>query len=124
QIEMSAFVSTWCVRLPLVFPPPESIREDCCWSCGKVGILRLLRDSQAQRLFHSFLAPAPGGETSPPGAARSTHSTIRPDVGTPAPGIPPASRASACARSAKRRSEEHTSELQSRRDLVCRLLLE
>src|SRR5690349_23971637 len=28
------------------------------------------------------------------------------------------------ASSAKRRSEEHTSELQSRRDLVCRLLLE
>src|SRR5204863_1175338 len=29
-----------------------------------------------------------------------------------------------CRRSAGRRSEEHTSELQSRRDLVCRLLLE
>src|SRR5690349_23799596 len=33
--------------------------------------------------------------------------------------------ATACARASSRlRSEEHTSELQSRRDLVCRLLLE
>src|SRR5438874_8674383 len=31
---------------------------------------------------------------------------------------------SACGRAAPKRSEEHTSELQSRRDLVCRLLLE
>src|SRR5204863_1037561 len=44
--------------------------------------------------------------------------------------IPPASRwpAPGCAlttiRRHQRRSEEHTSELQSRRDLVCRLLLE
>src|SRR5215469_12753548 len=29
-----------------------------------------------------------------------------------------------CGRAGQRRSEEHTSELQSRRDLVCRLLLE
>src|SRR5690349_23920273 len=36
---------------------------------------------------------------------------------------PGRSRSSAC-RSRIRRSEEHTSELQSRRDLVCRLLLE
>src|SRR5690349_23341957 len=37
----------------------------------------------------------------------------------------PTSRASASAASSRdERSEEHTSELQSRRDLVCRLLLE
>src|SRR5437773_10714627 len=34
------------------------------------------------------------------------------------------SRASSCARVCVRRSEEHTSELQSHHDLVCRLLLE
>src|SRR5690349_22366648 len=33
-------------------------------------------------------------------------------------------RAGACACASRTRSEEHTSELQSRRDLVCRLLLE
>src|SRR5690349_23014842 len=33
-------------------------------------------------------------------------------------------RSGACCRSVAGRSEEHTSELQSRRDLVCRLLLE
>src|SRR5690349_22675009 len=34
------------------------------------------------------------------------------------------SRASCCSPRSSARSEEHTSELQSRRDLVCRLLLE
>src|SRR5258707_3357976 len=37
---------------------------------------------------------------------------------------PPRSRASAPGRRPSRRSEEHTSELQSRQYLVCRLLLE
>src|SRR5438874_9968440 len=37
---------------------------------------------------------------------------------------PPTAGISAPARSGATRSEEHTSELQSRRDLVCRLLLE
>src|SRR5438874_13019338 len=36
----------------------------------------------------------------------------------------PCSATSAGVMSARQRSEEHTSELQSRRDLVCRLLLE
>src|SRR5438874_8387173 len=36
----------------------------------------------------------------------------------------PAATSSSAAKSAAVRSEEHTSELQSRRDLVCRLLLE
>src|SRR5690349_22092985 len=48
------------------------------------------------------------------------------------PGTPPGTGSPACAaprcsptrRLARPRSEEHTSELQSRRDLVCRLLLE
>src|SRR5690349_23043062 len=34
------------------------------------------------------------------------------------------SQARACSHPQRKRSEEHTSELQSRRDLVCRLLLE
>src|SRR5690349_23830610 len=40
------------------------------------------------------------------------------------PGLRPDEHGAAHARHDLRRSEEHTSELQSRRDLVCRLLLE
>src|SRR5690349_23042238 len=40
------------------------------------------------------------------------------------PGSPPPDPTSATDAPCARRSEEHTSELQSRRDLVCRLLLE
>src|SRR5205814_6633481 len=54
-----------------------------------------------------------------------------PRVGPPAPRRPPASRTRPRQRSwrhtigcTRRRSEEHTSELQSLRHLVCRLLLE
>src|SRR5438034_2441757 len=43
--------------------------------------------------------------------------THRPDGADPEPGL-------ACAPQARERSEEHTSELQSHSDLVCRLLLE
>src|SRR6266496_1705757 len=42
----------------------------------------------------------------------------------PRPGARPASAGSTPPDRCRRRSEEHTSELQSRRDLVCRLLLE
>src|SRR5204863_9521664 len=48
--------------------------------------------------------------TSSPPAMRST--------------ICPGSSSGRCSSASPRRSEEHTSELQSRRDLVCRLLLE
>src|SRR5690349_24190097 len=68
-------------------------------------------------LFRST-SRGPGGGPWPP--ARSSAAAGHPSEParrTPAPsatGGPPATR----------RSEEHTSELQSRRDLVCRLLLE
>src|SRR5690349_24955167 len=42
----------------------------------------------------------------------------------PAAAPPPSSDGPPRTRAVARRSEEHTSELQSRRDLVCRLLLE
>src|SRR2546421_5856726 len=42
----------------------------------------------------------------------------------PNPELPPPARASASGAANTARSEEHTSELQSRSDLVCRLLLE
>src|SRR5438874_5130155 len=58
----------------------------------------------------------PGGPTAAGGAAR----TERPPADSPGR----AGRADPHARRAGGRSEEHTSELQSRRDLVCRLLLE
>src|SRR5690349_22178883 len=45
-------------------------------------------------------------------------------LGRRAPPRPASGPGTARSRSPTRRSEEHTSELQSRRDLVCRLLLE
>src|SRR5690349_23159056 len=58
----------------------------------------------------------------PPRSTLFPYTTLfRPPRCTPPPSRPRLSRR-ACARA--RRSEEHTSELQSRRDLVCRLLLE
>src|SRR2546422_5713073 len=56
----------------------------------------------------------------------SISSTRRAEIERPRP-VPPCRRAverSACAKASKMRSEEHTSELQSRLHLVCRLLLE
>src|SRR6266700_7172049 len=51
--------------------------------------------------------------------------TRRVPIPTPAPGrVPPHSAAPACSPPGTPRSEEHTSELQSRENLVCRLLLE
>src|SRR3712207_7734394 len=52
------------------------------------------------------------------GAGRRRRSARRPSPSRPAPGPAPRARGRA------RRSEEHTSELQSRQYLVCRLLLE
>src|SRR5690349_22683984 len=57
-----------------------------------------------------FRSPAPAGPAAP--SSTPTPSTV---PGAPAPAVPVTPSA---------RSEEHTSELQSRRDLVCRLLLE
>src|SRR5690349_22565690 len=56
-----------------------------------------------------------------------TSSTSSPTAGRTPSQTPSCTRLSAASRSSFRgwvRSEEHTSELQSRRDLVCRLLLE
>src|SRR5690349_24948217 len=60
-----------------------------------------------------FRSPAPTGLRTPPRRARSRGRSRRRTAGR-----------CRTARPAPRRSEEHTSELQSRRDLVCRLLLE
>src|SRR5207249_11260703 len=55
------------------------------------------------------------------GHCRSSCSSSRRRARAPSPGAPLSEPA---LRAGKRRSEEHTSELQSRFDLVCRLLLE
>src|SRR5690349_25019907 len=55
-------------------------------------------------------------------SSRATPRRRRPRPGRGRRGSP--ATASGAARPRGRRSEEHTSELQSRRDLVCRLLLE
>src|SRR5438132_7897991 len=59
------------------------------------------------------------------GACGGHNSRTRP-LATPAPPTPPPTAASAapCEGGSGGRSEEHTSELQSHSDLVCRLLLE
>src|SRR6266496_6054615 len=54
----------------------------------------------------------------PPRSTLFPYTTLFRSPGTPWPA------ARACGRHGSPRSEEHTSELQSRRDLVCRLLLE
>src|SRR2546422_4131168 len=54
-------------------------------------------------------------------SASATSSATAPDRATPSPAITSGARAPARRRA---RSEEHTSELQSRLHLVCRLLLE
>src|SRR5690606_41723088 len=63
----------------------------------------------------------PGGQAHPNGLRRH-----RPARSTGVGRIPPRSRSTerAAPASARVRSEEHTSELQSRENLVCRLLLE
>src|SRR5690606_39281620 len=62
--------------------------------------------------------PAPASQPSPPAAPSAVADAPRPAP----PGAGQASGASA--QQAGQRSEEHTSELQSRENLVCRLLLE
>src|SRR3712207_6975207 len=59
---------------------------------------------------------------SPGRGARSGRPARPRPAGAPRPSAPPAARGAG--RTARRRSEEHTSELQSRQYLVCRLLLE
>src|SRR5437773_4644563 len=54
---------------------------------------------------------------------RSRRARFRPGADKPYPQMPSLSVASSC-RNSMLRSEEHTSELQSHHDLVCRLLLE
>src|SRR5690349_25148502 len=56
-------------------------------------------------------------------AGASTSATIR-SIGVPACARSATSRTASRIDDRSSRSEEHTSELQSRRDLVCRLLLE
>src|SRR5699024_12768029 len=78
-------------------------------------------------LFRSYAVRATGDKPLPPAPGPSTvgeaHSSGGPRPARPQQ--PRAGRYGACVPpSGSRRSEEHTSELQSRFDLVCRLLLE
>src|SRR5699024_959605 len=65
----------------------------------------------------------PGIGTAAPVAAVG-RAAVRTGPGTAGTAHPGTARHSACRRNNRTRSEEHTSELQSRFDLVCRLLLE
>src|SRR5690349_23156092 len=68
-----------------------------------------------RRAFTHALGLALFAEARPPRFRRGTRRGAR---------LPRAARVASRATAARTRSEEHTSELQSRRDLVCRLLLE
>src|SRR5437868_12111606 len=73
----------------------------------------MLRRPPGSTLFpYTTLFRSPPSETPPRSSPAAASRTAR------------GSRSGRCARSCSRRSEEHTSELQSRFDLVCRLLLE
>src|SRR5436309_12146169 len=73
----------------------------------------------ASRIQNACASSARSGENRPPPlAAPSPASSAATSAGDPA------SRTARTQRSRRARSEEHTSELQSRENLVCRLLLE
>src|SRR5690606_39570549 len=85
--------------------------------------------SRRYRLGETRPAPPPADHGSPTGGRSDRRS---PAARSPGPALPlqghwptgPGTAAPAPAEIASRRSEEHTSELQSRENLVCRLLLE
>src|SRR5699024_11806257 len=75
-------------------------------------------------LFRSSSAPCSSSSSSTPGHSRGSRSSTFASSCQAAVGVSCASGDAARAASPDARSEEHTSELQSRFDLVCRLLLE
>src|SRR5690349_23420939 len=84
------------------------------------SICSFFTSSADHRDLHSFPTRRSSDLSAHPAARRTPRRGPRPGR---TPGAAPAGRRPAWPRGA-RRSEEHTSELQSRRDLVCRLLLE
>src|SRR5438105_8781649 len=76
----------------------------------------MLRPPPRSTLFPSRRSSDLGGRSRHPHRGRRRGSSRRPPVVL--------RRRSQCSQSPRARSEEHTSELQSRVDLVCRLLLE
>src|SRR3712207_9018538 len=70
-----------------------------------------------------FRSPKPGSPASPPAATTGSAPSRAPATATSGPRWSRSTSPSA-GRSGQLRSEEHTSELQSRQYLVCRLLLE
>src|SRR5690606_41380451 len=82
-----------------------------------LSLTTLFRSGRHRRAGHAVRSAGPAGAAGA-GAGGARHG--RPAAGTAA-ALPEARRAGA---NRCRRSEEHTSELQSRENLVCRLLLE
>src|SRR3712207_8882149 len=87
----------WCFYLMIRHPPRSTL----------LPYTTLSRSSQNARW--SGWSPDKPGPVASPAAVRT---------------LPPSSRAVSSAQELTERSEEHTSELQSRQYLVCRLLLE
>src|SRR5204862_7134498 len=96
---------------PLLFAPARATAEIYTLSLhDALPIWKALTASRWGRAGTPFSRPSPM-----PAACRGSASRA---------GLPAAGRPARDANPRQARSEEHTSELQSRRDLVCRLLLE
>src|SRR2546422_7863136 len=111
------------MRIPLI---------SCCWSCARISPMRsdgapsphstsmmsTRKPFRWARSIHRWLNwPYRGASTRSPGESVLTSAASHPPV-------PVAGKMNACPVVVLKRSEEHTSELQSRLHLVCRLLLE
>src|SRR5699024_12845409 len=102
-----------CVSLPFcIVPAPFLSRPTIPFLC--TSLLLIPRPPPRSTLFPytTLFRSCWPWRPWPCGCTRSTTRTDRPG------------RGHGCGRHGRRRSEEHTSELQSRFDLVCRLLLE
>src|SRR5690606_42011362 len=90
------------------------------------GILRVLPSFPTRRSSDLRQAPDPRSSGAVPGGLRLHRAgRLRPELRRlPRPGVLRVPGAWLPGAGADRRSEEHTSELQSRENLVCRLLLE
>src|SRR5438874_8488274 len=104
--------------MPLRFaPPPEAMPRRSVTRPRR----QKERPSPTQRLVHRQADLVPRGR---PDAAQALDSARLAGKSVPRTATRARMESPATPRAARARSEEHTSELQSRRDLVCRLLLE
>src|SRR5699024_12831068 len=98
------------------------------FSCLSGALLLYFSPSVIVSFLFLLLTPPPPRSTLFPYTTLFRSPRLRPRQSRPGapgvPGVPTGAGSAACPATGSLRSEEHTSELQSRFDLVCRLLLE